>query len=72
VIDLKLSQDDVKVELSELEEQNRIKLADTPLVSRFLCWTCGLYMNEQEICFNCVKFNPWTFDKIENNGINKR
>ena len=53
---------------SEIEkpEYPEIKYAQTPLYSKFLCWTCGLYQNEQDICLNCVKFNNWTSEKINN------
>ena len=72
MINLKPSSNVNKLELPESEDQNILKLNPAPLYSKFLCWTCGLYLNEQEICFNCVKFNSWTSYKIENNGSNDK
>ena len=51
-------------------ETPEIKYAQTPIYSKFLCWTCGLYQNEHDICLNCVKFNTWTSEKINDNGKN--
>jgi hypothetical protein len=61
----------LRSEISE-PETPEIKYADTPIYSRFLCWTCGLYQNEYDICLNCVKFNSWADSKIKSNVMKKR